>query len=108
MSIEAEFDEIAKKVSTLLTAMPPREAESMLLFLIRQIGQNASHINLAALDLLKPIPVPPEMIAEANRTFDEKEVMDAIQEVREGGGFKLHEFLPELEKLARLSNSPQI
>ncbi len=109
MSIEAEFDEIAKKVSTLLTAMPPGEAESMLLFLTAQIARNLNHINLAALELLKPVPVPPELVAEANRTFNEKEVMEEVHEVRSGRGFKLEDFLPELEKLADESgNSPRI
>ena len=45
------------------------------------------------------MPVPPEVIAEALRTFDEKEVVDAIQEIRAGRGLKLEDFLPELEKL---------
>lgn len=47
----------------------------------------------------KPIPVPPEVIAEAIRTFDAKEVAEALREVREGGGLRLEDFLPELEKL---------
>ena len=52
-----------------------------------------------------PVTVPPEVMAEANRTFDEQEVMDAIREIRDGGGFKLEEFMPELEKLVPASGA---
>ena len=54
----------------------------------------------------KPIPVTPEMIAEAIRTFDAKEAAEALREVRENGGFKLEDFLPELEKLVPPSANP--
>ena len=100
LPIEAEFDDIAKKVATVLRSLSAHDAESMLLYLIGQIARNVSHINLATLELLKTVPVPPEVISEANRTFDEKEVVEAIDENRAGGGLKLNDFLPELEKLA--------
>jgi hypothetical protein len=109
MSVEEELQALAKKVSTLLGSISPQDAESMLLFLTAQIARNLNHINLAALELLKPVPVPPELVAEANRTFNEKEVMEEVHEVRSGRGFKLEDFLPELEKLADESgNSPRI
>lgn len=100
MAIDKEIEEIAKKVAVLLTSMAPRDGESMLLYFISEIARNVNHVNLAALELLKPVPVPPEVVAEANRTFNEKEVLEAIEEIRAGGGFKLQEFLPELEVLA--------
>jgi len=49
---------------------------------------------------LRPVPVPPEVVAEAIRTFDEKEVLEAIHEIHQGRGRKLEEFLEELEKAA--------
>jgi hypothetical protein len=51
----------------------------MLLHLTSQIARNLKHINLAALELLKPVPVPPEAVAVAIQTFDEKEVIEAIE-----------------------------
>ncbi len=50
---------------------------------------------------LQPIPVPPEVVEEAIRTFDEKEVMEAIQEIRRGAGRKFEEFINELEGYAK-------
>jgi hypothetical protein len=39
-------------------------------------------------------------MSEAVRTFDAKEVAEAIREIRAGGGRKLEDLLPELEKAA--------
>ena len=47
----------------------------------------------------KPVPVPPDVIDEANRTFDANEVLAAIQEIRGGGGLKFEDSLTKLEKL---------
>jgi len=48
----------------------------------------------------RPIPVPPDVLAAALRDFDEAEVLAGIREIRAGGGRKLEDFLPELQRLA--------
>jgi hypothetical protein len=45
----------------------------------------------------KPIPVPPEVIAEALREFNETEIIEAIRELKRGGGYQLKDILPKLE-----------
>jgi hypothetical protein len=52
---------------------------------------------------LEPVPVPAEVFDSAVRTFDENEVVKAVQEIRAGKGSKLEDFLPDLEKLTRAS-----
>lgn len=52
----------------------------------------------------KPIPVPPEVIVEALREFDEKEILESIRGMLEGDARKIEDFLPEL----RLRPSPPI
>jgi hypothetical protein len=48
-------------------------------------------------DLLKPIPVPPEIIEEAKRTFNEQETLEAIREIRRTGGRKFEDVIGELD-----------
>jgi hypothetical protein len=98
--IKSELGQIADRVAALLSTMTAQEATSTLLLINKEIAQRQSKVDLAALDLLKPFPIPPEIIEEAKRTFNEKELLEEIQEVRSSGGLKLEDFLPGLEKLA--------
>jgi len=43
--------------------------------------------------------VPPEMIEEAIRTFDEEEWRTALREVEETGGVKFEDFIGEIEEI---------
>lgn len=112
-AVESELSSIAERMAALLEAVPPQEAVSALLAFSAKVSvrleqsragekpvrkEDPSDVG-APPGAPKPMPVPPEVIAEALRTFDEKEVVDAIQEIRAGRGLKLEDFLPELEKL---------
>jgi len=48
----------------------------------------------------RPIPVPPDVLAAALREFDEAEILEGIREIRSGGGRRLEDFLPELQRAA--------
>ena len=48
----------------------------------------------------RPIPVPPDVLATALREFNEAEVLEGIREIRNGGGRRLEDFLPELQRAA--------
>jgi hypothetical protein len=58
-------------------------------------------------DLLKPIPVPPEIIELAKRTFNAEETIEAIREIRRTGGLKFEEIIDELEALPSEPNEAQ-
>lgn len=45
------------------------------------------------------IPVPPEIIEQALRDFNEAEILAELEEVRRTGGVSSEEFLRELERL---------
>src|SRR5438128_2200613 len=110
-AVESELSRIAERMATLLEAVPPREALSALLAFSTKISLHLEQSKSrprnddpsdvgAPQDAPKPVAVPPEVIAEANRTFDENEIVETIREIRAGGGSKLEDFLPELEKFA--------
>lgn len=46
------------------------------------------------------VPVPPEVIEQALREFNEAEVLAAIREIQQTGGRSLDDFYAELEKAA--------
>ena len=111
--IESELNRIAERMATLLEAIPPQVALSALLALGEKICLHRDKLRTGALvtesvgreqlrvqngDAPEAVDVPPEVIAEAHRTFDEKEIADAIREIREGRGLRLDDFLPDLEK----------
>jgi hypothetical protein len=54
----------------------------------------------------KPMPVPVEVLTAARRDFNEAEVVEAIREIRGGGGRQLEDFLPDLEKAASEPDIP--
>lgn len=51
-------------------------------------------------DVYEKIPVPPEYIEDALRTFDEAEILEALREVQEGKGLTPEEVLASLRKAA--------
>ena len=42
----------------------------------------------------------PEMLEEARRTFDMEEYLAGVREIEAGGGFKLEDFIEEIERIA--------
>jgi len=46
-------------------------------------------------------PIPPEILAWARQTFDEKEFLADIREIEATGGVRLEDFITELEARAR-------
>jgi hypothetical protein len=58
-------------------------------------------------ELLKPIPVPPETIEEAKRSFNERETLEAIPQIRRTGGRKFEDVIVELEVLPSESAKAQ-
>ncbi len=41
----------------------------------------------------------PEMIEEARRTFDEAEYLAGVREIEAGGGYRLEDFIEEIERI---------
>jgi hypothetical protein len=44
-------------------------------------------------------PIPAEVIEEALRTFNEKEIAEGITEIQKTGGFQLSDICEELEQM---------
>jgi hypothetical protein len=42
----------------------------------------------------------PEMIEEARRTFDAEEYLAGVREIEAGGGYRLEDFIEEIERTA--------
>ncbi len=58
-------------------------------------------------DIPKSDPVPPEVIEEFRRTFNEEELLREIREMEAGRAYKLEDFIGELEEIAqRADGSP--
>jgi hypothetical protein len=51
-------------------------------------------------NVFEKVPVPPEVIEWALKNFNEEEVLEELRQIRETGGLKLSDFLPELEAIA--------
>ena len=45
-------------------------------------------------------PVPPEVVEQALRTFDERATMEEVRRLRESGGLALSDCYADLERLA--------
>jgi hypothetical protein len=57
----------------------------------------------------EPFPretIPPEMLAWARQTFDEKEFLADIREIEAMGGVRLEDFIAELEARAEGKGNP--
>lgn len=50
------------------------------------------------------IKLTPEQLDWARRHFNEEEVVAALRDLRENGGFQLADFLPELKRLAGIDD----
>lgn len=50
--------------------------------------------------LFTRVPVPPAVVEQARRQFDEAEVAAGLREIRESGGLALADFYDELERAA--------
>jgi hypothetical protein len=46
-------------------------------------------------------PIPPELIEEFRRTFNEEEVLAALREYEETGGYQLEDFIGEIEEIVK-------
>jgi hypothetical protein len=46
------------------------------------------------------VPVPPDLLAWARQTFDEREFLEAVREIQETGGLRLEDFIAEIEARA--------
>jgi predicted transcriptional regulator len=58
-------------------------------------------------DVFEKIPVPPEVIEEALRTFNEAEILEALREIQEGKGLTYEESLARLRRLAAKADPAQ-
>jgi hypothetical protein len=119
--VEAELSTIAERMAALLETVPPREALSALLAFSEKISRRLEQSRAETASVRKedpsdagappgapkPIAVPPEVFAEALRTFDEGEIIEGMNEIRAGRGVKLEQFLSELEKLVPSDSSPR-
>ncbi len=50
-----------------------------------------------------PIPIPPELLAWAQQTFDTREYLEGLRDIQENGGEPLAAFIAELEAVVRKS-----
>lgn len=50
-----------------------------------------------------PAPVPPELLAWAQQTFDAREFLEGVQEIRATGGHTFEELIAEVEAVVRAS-----
>ena len=48
-----------------------------------------------------PVPIPPELLAWAQQTFDAQEFLDGVREIEATGGQPLEAFLVEVEVRVR-------
>lgn len=52
-----------------------------------------------AQDIRAAAAVPPEVVAEALRTFDERATIEEVRRLKESGGLALADFYGELEQI---------
>lgn len=50
-----------------------------------------------------PAPVPPELLAWAQQTFDAEEFLDGVRDIEETGGQPLEAFIADVEAVVRES-----
>ena len=48
-----------------------------------------------------PVPVPPELLAWAQQTFDAQEFLEGVRDIKATGGQPLDAFLAEVEAVVR-------
>jgi hypothetical protein len=48
-----------------------------------------------------PVPTPPELLAWAKQTFDAKEFLEGVREIKTTGGQPLEAFIGEIEAIVR-------
>jgi hypothetical protein len=94
--IPHELEDAAKEIASCLASLPVGEATQVMTAINAQVAKEYSEAHAA----LRSDPVPAEILAEAERSFNEAEILETIREVQSGGGRRLEEFLPELEQLA--------
>ena len=117
---ESDFNDIASKIASYLSAVPAAEADGLLQALNELVAkelerrraykEKAPKPDPETLAALTSEPIPLEIVAEAIRSANvanEKENLEELQEMLNGGGFKLEDFLPELERLAAQDRVPQ-
>jgi hypothetical protein len=91
-----ELKDAAREIASRLASLPVGEAAQVMTAINAQVAKEYSEAHAS----LRSDPVPAEILAEAERSFDEAEILETIREVRGGGGRRLEEFLPELEQIA--------
>jgi hypothetical protein len=90
--------ELAASLAPVLAAASPSDAKQLLgLF----VGAVIAEIEAAGGGSVAKTPVPPEVVQQALRDFDEKATAEAIRQLRETGGLTLSEFYADLEQLIR-------
>jgi hypothetical protein len=101
-----ELNRLAEQIASQLACLETTTAAGALSALNERVVQQYAELRKAAesTDIFRPIPVPPEVIEEANRTFDEQEILEGIREIRRTGGRKFEEIIQILETLPNESN----
>jgi hypothetical protein len=98
-----DLNRLGGQIAVLLASHDTRTAAEALSALSERIAQRYDEIRRAnqdlSTDILKPIPVPPEVLDEANRTFNEEEIAEAIREIRRSGGLKFEDVIHKLDAL---------
>lgn len=94
--IPRELEDVAKEIAARLCRLPMDEAAKLLTALNAQVAKEYGAAHAA----LQTEPIPPEILEEAVRSFNEAEILEAINEIHNGGGRGLEEFLPDLERIA--------
>jgi hypothetical protein len=116
-AFESDFKDLASTIAAYLSAVPAAEREGLLQALNelvradlerkRAYKENAPKPDPETLAGFTSEPAPLEIVAEAIRNFNEKETMAELEEMLNGKGFKLEDFLPGLERLTDQGNEPQ-
>jgi hypothetical protein len=107
-TVRTELDRIATAAAYCLAGLSPGATLAAIALLCQRIAERTQSPDEHAIPARSsslpgsplPVTVPAEVLADAIHTFEEKEVAEAIREIRAGGGRKLDEFLPELEQIA--------
>jgi hypothetical protein len=102
------FTEELAEIAEVIRSHSRSEAISFLRLISLRVAEQQAELSTPA-GAPKPIPVPPEMVAEALREFNDSEITQAIGELRRDGGYQINDILPRLElqteAAPRLSNS---
>lgn len=97
-TVSAELDRLAGEIARLLSSLEPTTAVEAFSALCERVAREYDQSRTVT-DDPQPVPVPPEMVELANRTFNEVEILEAVRELQVGGGRTFEEAIAELEAL---------